>query len=99
MVEPDRVELTPVFLQHQFQMLFLQDALIQHTELVAKHGRRKALPPDMGVKQSNEIQTETIRLKRAVGLQHLFQGRRAQPFAAHGFEGFGKCRKVHLANP
>ena len=51
MAEPDRVVAAAILLQHQFQVFFLQDTLVQHAELVAEHRRREALAPDLGVEQ------------------------------------------------
>ena len=75
MIEPDCVELASFAFQLQFKVTFLEDALIDDSELIAKYRCRKALAPYLGVEQFDEFETEVGRFERTIGFKLLFQRR------------------------
>ena len=71
--EPDRVVTLTIFFQCQFQVPFFQHALAEHPKLVAKQRWRKALAPDLGFHQLDEVYRVVPIFQSAVGLDHALQ--------------------------
>ena len=88
--ELDSVEVTTVFFQLQFQVAVFENALVQYGEFISKQGRRKSVSPNLCIQQVDEIQTETVIVKRTVRFDQSFQLRLGQPVLCHRLERFGK---------
>src|SRR6266853_6374648 len=96
-VEAHRLDAAPGALEPELQVLLSHHALAEHLELVAKHGLRKTLSPDLMVEELREPEVEVRGFQRTVGLDRACKLRGREQLARHGLEALRESREIRSA--